>query len=75
MKTATSTQENNSPMATQTFPIKPIAQSGPQAPGAQVHKLLKQELKPRDSVALKKVKTPHNGRTSVMSQLEHLFPQ
>ena len=39
--------------------------SGPPAPGAHVHKLPQQVLKPRDSVALRKVQHPHNGRTSV----------
>ena len=42
------------------------SQSGPPAPGAHVHKLPKQVLKPGESVALQKVKTPHNGRNSVM---------
>ena len=39
--------------------------SGPPAPGAHVHKPLQEVLKPRDSVALRKVQHPHNGRTSV----------
>ena len=39
--------------------------SGPPAPGAHVHKLLQQVLKPRDSLALRKVQHPYNGRTSV----------
>ena len=64
--TAMSTQENNSSKAIQAFPIKNTAWSGPPAPSAHVHKLLKQALKPRDSIALHKVQTPHNGRTSVM---------
>ena len=39
--------------------------SGPPAPCAHVHKLLLQVLKPRDSLSLRKVQHPHNGRTSV----------
>ena len=39
--------------------------SGPPAPHAHVHKLLPQVLKPRDSLALRKVQHLHNGRTSV----------
>ena len=39
--------------------------SGPQAHCAHVHKLLKQVFKPGDSLALRKVQHPHNGRTSV----------
>ena len=65
MNTAKSTQENNSSKQVQTFPIKNTAWSGPPAPSAHVHKPLKQVLKPRDLVTLQKVKTPHNGRTSV----------
>ena len=62
----TETQENNSSKQVQAFLIKNTAQSGPPAPGAHVDKLLKQVLKLSDLVALQKVKTPHNGRTSVM---------
>ena len=39
--------------------------SGPPAPGAHVHKPPQQVLKPGDSLALRKVQHPHNGRTSV----------
>ena len=39
--------------------------SGPPAPSAHVHKLPPQVLKPRDSLALRKVQHPHNARTSV----------
>ena len=39
--------------------------SGPPAPCAHVHKPPPQVLKPRDSLALRKVQHPHNGRTSV----------
>ena len=66
MMTATSTQEKKYLDACTAFPIKNTSWSGPPAPCAHVHKLLKQVLKPRDLVALQKVKTPHNGRTSVM---------
>ena len=47
------------------FYVQNTSWSGPPAPGAHVHKPLQQVLKPRDSVALKKVKHPHNSRTSV----------
>ena len=46
-------------MTTQAFPINTTAQSGPPAPSVHVHTLPQQVLKPRDSVALQKVKTPH----------------
>ena len=52
-------------MATQVFSIKTTAWSGPPAPGAHVHKLLKQVLKLGDSVTLKKVQTSLNGLKSV----------
>ena len=39
--------------------------SGPPAPGAHVHKPPQQVLKPRDSLALRKVQHPHNGMTCV----------
>ena len=61
--TATSKQAN--PVHVHTFPIQNTSQSGPPTPGAHVHKLLQQFLKPRDSVALRNVQHPHNGRTSV----------
>ena len=61
----TETQENNSSKQVQAFPIKNTSWSGPPAPGAHVHKLLKLVLKPGDSVVLQKVKMPHNGGTSV----------
>ena len=63
--TAMGTPRNNSPTTTKAFPINATAQSGPPAPSAHVHKLLKWVLKPKDSVALQKVKIPNNGRTSV----------
>ena len=64
MMTATSTQGNISSMTTQAFPVR--SQSGPSAPSAHVHKPPTQALKPGDSVALRKVQTPLNCRTSVM---------
>ena len=66
MTTAMSSPRNNSSTTTQAFPINATAWNGPQAPSAHVHKLPQQVLKPRDSVALQRDKTPHNGRTSVM---------
>ena len=39
--------------------------SGPPAPGAHVHKLPQQVLKPGDLLALRKAQHPHNRRTSV----------
>ena len=65
MTTAMDTPEKITSTTKQASSIKPTAQSGPPAPSAHVHKPLKQVLKPRDLVALQKVKTPHNGRTSV----------
>ena len=41
------------------------SQSGPPAHCAHVYKSAKQVLKPGDSLALRKVQHPHNGRTSV----------
>ena len=53
------------PVHAHTFPVQNSSWSGPPAPSAHVHKPLQQVLKPRDSVALRKVQHPHNGRTSV----------
>ena len=61
--TAMSKQAN--PVQVHTFPIQNTSRSRPPAPGAHVHKLPQQVLKPRDSVALRKVQHPHNGRASV----------
>ena len=47
------------------LPVQNTSWSGPPAPGAHVHKPLKQVLKPRESLALRKVQHPHNGSTSV----------
>ena len=41
------------------------SQSGPPAHCAHVHKSSKQVCRPGESLALRKVKHPHNGRTSV----------
>ena len=60
---ATTKQAN--PVYAHTFPMQNTSQSGPPAPSAHVHKPLQQVLKPGDSVALRKVQHPHNGRTSV----------
>ena len=45
--------------------MKNTSQSGPPVHNAHVHKLLQQVLKPRDSVALRKVQHPPSSRTSV----------
>ena len=61
--TATAKQVN--PVHAHTFPMQNTSWSGPPAPGAHVHMLLQQVLKPRNLVALGTVQHPHNGRTSV----------
>ena len=61
----TETQGNNSSKQVQAFSINDTSQSGPPALCSHVHKLPKQVLKPGDSVALQKVKDPHNSKTSV----------
>ena len=60
---ATTKQANS--VHAHTLPMQNTSQSGPPAPSAHVHKLLQHVLKPGDSVALRKVQHPHNGRTSV----------
>ena len=47
------------------LPVQNTSWSGPPAPGAHVNKPPQQVLKPRDSLALRKVQHPHNGRTCV----------
>ena len=47
------------------IPVQNTSWSGPPAHCAHVHKPLKQVLKPGELLALRKVKHPHNGRTSV----------
>ena len=49
----------------QQLSVQNTSQTGPSAHCAHVHKLPKQVFKPGDSLALRKVKHPHNGRTSV----------
>ena len=61
--TVTTKQAN--PVHAHTFPMQNTSQSGPPALSAHVHKPPQQVLKPRDSLALRKVQHPHNGRTSV----------
>ena len=63
-KTALTMKQTN-PVHAHTFLMQNTSQSGPPAPSAHVHKMPQQVLKPRDSVALRKVQQPHNGRTSV----------
>ena len=53
------------PVHVNALPMQNTSQSRPPAPGAHVHKLLQQILKPRDSLALRKVQHLHNGRTCV----------
>ena len=47
------------------LPVQNTSWNGPPAHCAHVHKLPKQVCKPGDSLALRKVQHPHNGRTSV----------
>ena len=47
------------------LPVQNTSQSGPPAQYAHVHKLPRHVLKPGDSLALRKVQHPHNGRPSV----------
>ena len=49
------------PVHVHTFAIQNTSWSGPPAPSVHVHKPPHQVLKPGDSVALQKVKHPHNG--------------
>ena len=62
---AMSTSEKINSKPVQAFPVNHTAQSEPPALDAHVHKLPTQVLKCKDSLALQKVKTPHNGRTFV----------
>ena len=61
----TGTSKQAKPVHACTLPVQNTSQSGPLAPSAHVHKLLQKVLKPGDSLALKTVQHPHNGRTSV----------
>ena len=59
------TAKQADPVHVNALPMQNTSQSGPPAPGAHVHKPLPQALKPRDSLALRKVQHLHNERTSV----------
>ena len=59
------TGQQANPVHVSTMGTQNTSWSGPPAPCAHVHKPLPQILKPRESLALKKVQHPHNGRTSV----------
>ena len=61
--TVTAKQVN--PVHAHTFPVQNTSESGPPAPDAHVHKVMQQVLKPRDSLALRKVQHLLNGRTLV----------
>ena len=63
MTTATAKQAD--PVHVNAQGMQNTSWSGPPAPGAHVHKPPQQVLKPGDSLALRKVQHPHNGRTSV----------
>ena len=63
LTTVTAKQMN--PVHVSTPGTQNTSQSGPPAPSAHVHKPPPQVLKTRDSLALRKVQHPHNGRTSV----------
>ena len=61
----TVTAKQGNPVHAHTFPMQNTSWSGSPAPGAHVHKLPQQVLKHGESVALRKVQHPHNGKTSV----------
>ena len=61
----TALEKQANPVHVNALPMQNTSHSGPPAPSAHVHKLLQQVLKPRNSLALRKVQQPHNGRTSV----------
>ena len=63
--TTTARAKQADPVHVNAWGMQNTSQSGPPAPSAHVHKLTQQVLKPRDSLALRKVQHPHNGRTSV----------
>ena len=57
------------PVHVNALPVQNTSWSGPTTPSAHVHKLPPQVLKPRDSLALRKVQHPHNGhRLPLMKQ-------
>ena len=59
------TAQQANPVYVNALPMQNTSQSGPPASSAHVHKLPQQVLKPRDSLALRKVHHQHNGRTCV----------
>ena len=59
------TAKQADPLHVSAWGMQNTSQSGPQAPCAHVYKPPPQVLKCRDSLALRKVQLPHNGRTSV----------
>ena len=61
----TTSAKQANPVYVNTLPVQNTSQSGPPAPDAHVHKPPQQVLKPRDSLALRKVQHLHNGRNSV----------
>ena len=63
MTTATAKQAD--PVHVNAWGMQNTSWSGPPAPGAHVRRLLQQVLKPRDSLAMRKVQHLHNGRTSL----------
>ena len=56
------------------LPVQNTSQSEPPAHCAHVHKLLRQVLKPGDSLALSKVQHLHNGRTPSCFEGIERFP-
>ena len=63
--TTTATAKQEDPVHVNAWGMQNTSWSGPPAHCAHVHKLLKQVLKPEDSLALRKVQHPHAGRISV----------
>ena len=65
--TASAKQAN--PVHVNALPVQNTLWSEPPASSAHVHKLPQQILKPEDSLVLRKVQHPHNGRTPVIRLL------
>ena len=61
----TASTKQADPVYVNALPMQITSWSGPPAPGAHVHKLPQQVLKPTDSLDLRKLQHLHNGRTSV----------
>ena len=59
------TAKQADPVHVNALPMQNTSWSGLPAPGAHVHKLLPQVLKPKRLFSLRKVQHPHNGRTCV----------